>query len=344
LQAQIVPRKPVLEYCTGTWCQWCPCGENIIEQIILPNIPNAIVIGYHGPAGNQPYYPDPYSTFSGNSIISGLGFYSYPSGLVDRISSSPIDRDQWYSYLNTRLNISATVSISMLSKTYDQSSQTLRGTVSVTPLTQMTGMYKLNMILLEDSLVYAQEGNDECPGSSQWVHNNVVQAMVNGYLGEDLNTSSSWAAEQAISKTLNYVVPSNFLAQHCRLVAFVYKVSSPLSKGEIQQAEQWDLIDKIVSVERIVGVDLPDRFMLEQNYPNPFNPITTIQFSLPKQSTVVLSIFNSLGMEIEVLVKQQLPPGHYRTQWTPRDMPSGVYFYQLRSDQFNETKKLLLLR
>jgi len=90
--------------------------------------------------------------------------------------------------------------------------------------------------------------------------------------------------------------------------------------------------------------DIPIPYALYQNYPNPFNPLTTIQFSLPKETPVVLTIFNSLGMEIAVLVNEQLPPGHYRTQWSPRNNPSGVYFYQLRSSEFTETKKLLLLR
>ncbi|MCW8803920.1 MAG: hypothetical protein OQK57_05930, partial [Ignavibacteriaceae bacterium] len=52
-------RNPVLEYCTGTWCQYCPDGHAIIKNTILPNIPNAIIIGYHGPANGS----DPFSFF-----------------------------------------------------------------------------------------------------------------------------------------------------------------------------------------------------------------------------------------------------------------------------------------
>lgn len=99
----------------------------------------------------------------------------------------------------------------------------------------------------------------------------------------------------------------------------------------------------ITSVEEIENV-IPQSYSLQQNYPNPFNPITTIEFSIPKQSFVLLTIFNSLGMEIEVLVHEQLPPGNYRAQWSRQDAPTGVYFYQLRSQEFTDTKKLLLLR
>jgi hypothetical protein len=100
----------------------------------------------------------------------------------------------------------------------------------------------------------------------------------------------------------------------------------------------------VLTVVEVVDNNMPTEFVLKPNYPNPFNPITTIEFSIPKQGFVVLSIFNTLGMEIEVLLNQHLPAGHYRTQWTPRDIPSGVYFYQLRASEFNDTKKFILLR
>lgn len=249
-QAQLL-RNPVLEYCTGTWCQWCPCGDDIIENTILPNIPNSIIIGYHGPANSS---SEPFSFFSGNSIISALGFSAYPTGVVDRISAAPIGREQWYSYMNTRLNTSATVRIS-LSKTYDPGTRLMRGTIWVTPPGQLVGMYKLNLILLEDSLVYAQTGNASCYGDPNAIHMNVVREMINGYLGESLNTSSPWAANHTITKTLNYAIPTDFVSEHCRLVAFVYKVLSPLSTGEIQQAEQWPAATTVIPEPTLYAVD-----------------------------------------------------------------------------------------
>ena len=55
-------RNPVLEFCTGTWCQWCPCGDDMVLENILPNIPNAIILAYHG-AGS-----DPFRIFPGSGI------------------------------------------------------------------------------------------------------------------------------------------------------------------------------------------------------------------------------------------------------------------------------------
>jgi hypothetical protein len=97
------------------------------------------------------------------------------------------------------------------------------------------------------------------------------------------------------------------------------------------------------SVENISAA-LPDRYFLSQNFPNPFNPTTTIEFSLPKGSLVVLAIYNSVGLRLEVLVNEHLAAGFYCTQWNPRNIASGVYFYQLTTPEFTDTKKVLLLR
>lgn len=99
----------------------------------------------------------------------------------------------------------------------------------------------------------------------------------------------------------------------------------------------------LTSVQQVT-TDVPQVYALSQNYPNPFNPVTTIDFSIPEYSHVQLTVFNSLGTEIEVLIDDHLSPGYYRAQWVPTNIASGVYFYRLRSAQFTETKKLTLLR
>jgi len=97
-----------------------------------------------------------------------------------------------------------------------------------------------------------------------------------------------------------------------------------------------------VSVERENAV--PKKLALLGNYPNPFNPSTRIELALPNPRYAHLAIYNSLGIEIETLIKEYLPAGHFRIKCTPRDKPSGVYFYQMKAGDFVETKKLLLLK
>ena len=228
-------RNPVLEECTGTWCQWCPCGHTVMAQIQAA-IPNAIMIGYHGPVGSS----DPWDDFPGNQILSLLGFSGYPTAVIDR-TGAPLSRSAWSGTMNSRYNVPATVSITM-DKTFNKVTRELSADIHVTALESLTGEYKLSFLLLEDGLIYSQTGNGSCPGASNYVHNHVVRAMINGSNGEELNGVNPWNQGQTITKNIQYTVPSVVIPDSCELVAFVYKVVSPLYNGTIQQGEKWDLV------------------------------------------------------------------------------------------------------
>jgi len=88
----------------------------------------------------------------------------------------------------------------------------------------------------------------------------------------------------------------------------------------------------------------PAAYSLSQNYPNPFNPSTTISYELPSSSRVTLKIFNLLGQEIATLVDGQQDAGSHSLQWNAANVSSGVYFYRLQTENFSQTKKLMLLK
>ena len=89
---------------------------------------------------------------------------------------------------------------------------------------------------------------------------------------------------------------------------------------------------------------LPDKYGLFQNYPNPFNPITTITYSLPKNANVKLIVFDILGRQVRTLIDEQKSAGSYKVEFNASNLSSGVYFYRLQTDEFVQTKKLILLR
>jgi len=88
----------------------------------------------------------------------------------------------------------------------------------------------------------------------------------------------------------------------------------------------------------------PSEFVLSQNYPNPFNPSTKIKFTVPTTEYVNLTIFNSLGQEIQTLVQEEKSEGVYEVEFKSSNLPSGIYFYKLQAGDFVETKKMLLLK
>ena len=93
-----------------------------------------------------------------------------------------------------------------------------------------------------------------------------------------------------------------------------------------------------------VEVRVLDKFTLEQNYPNPFNPVTTIGYVLQEKSNAKVTILNSLGEEIAVLVNEEQDKGYHKVEFNGSKLTSGVYFYRLKAGEFISTKKMILLR
>jgi hypothetical protein len=89
--------------------------------------------------------------------------------------------------------------------------------------------------------------------------------------------------------------------------------------------------------------DLPTSFSLDQNYPNPFNPTTTIRYALPATSYVTLSVFNTLGQQVGTLVHDIQETGYHEVRFDGGNLASGVYFYRLKTGDFIQTRKMLLL-
>lgn len=88
----------------------------------------------------------------------------------------------------------------------------------------------------------------------------------------------------------------------------------------------------------------PHTFLLRQNFPNPFNPATSIQFDIPIQGQVKISIFDNAGRLISTLVDKLLAAGSYEVHWNATDNPSGVYYCKLFTQSYSATKKMMLIR
>ena len=90
--------------------------------------------------------------------------------------------------------------------------------------------------------------------------------------------------------------------------------------------------------------DTPLLFTLVGNYPNPFNPQTTIEYILENNSNIELSVYNASGQKIVCLVNGIVQEGKHSVSWNAKGFPSGLYFYRLNINGFNESKKMLLLK
>jgi len=94
---------------------------------------------------------------------------------------------------------------------------------------------------------------------------------------------------------------------------------------------------------------MPQGYSLQQNYPNPFNPVTTLKYSLVKESLVKITIYDLMGNVITNLINQNQIAGSKSVQWNAMDnqgrqVPAGVYLYSIIAGDFTQTKKMVLLK
>ncbi len=101
----------------------------------------------------------------------------------------------------------------------------------------------------------------------------------------------------------------------------------------ISSAENEKLMTKVI-----------DKYSLRQNYPNPFNPVTTIEYSIPKESKVSINVYDILGRRVRTLFDEVLAAGSYSVRFNGNGLASGVYFYELKADNYSSIKKLLLMK
>jgi hypothetical protein len=109
------------------------------------------------------------------------------------------------------------------------------------------------------------------------------------------------------------------------------------------------LIDDL-AFQGVVGIENKDQelvitdYVLEQNYPNPFNPSTNIAFSIPKASEVEIIIYDQLGREVDRLLQGLKNAGTHTISWSAENLPSGIYYYQLQTEDRALTRKMILMK
>lgn len=331
------PHNVLVEYCTGTWCQWCPCGKTALKELET-YMPNTVILAYHGAS------TDPWINFNGNGIISMLGMSAYPTGVLER-GNTPMDfSSSGFFELPFNRAMKAPVSpvkIDVTSKAYNPGTKQLDITLNSTALDNLTGQYKINLVVTEHNLVYNQTGNTYCVGGATYVHYWVVRNMVNTAAGENLNTGGTWTNGQAISKTFTTTLGASWIDANCDVIAFVYKDGSPLNtNAEVQQSIKTPIM--------VTGINDPTvaplSFELSQNFPNPFNPTTNIMFTVPKDGYASLKIYDITGKLVGTYLDEYVKAGRYNADFDGTQLASGVYFYTLIAGEFSDTKKMLMVK
>jgi photosystem II stability/assembly factor-like uncharacterized protein len=137
------------------------------------------------------------------------------------------------------------------------------------------------------------------------------------------------------------IIPTNIY--YSTIVWKFYLLNNTMFAGTIYSAV-WKAPLSYLTGVKTISTQIPGKFSLQQNYPNPFNPSTKISFSLPVNSFVKLSVYNLLGREVANLVNEKLSAGSYAYDFNGEVLSSGVYYYKMETENFSETKKMVLLK
>jgi hypothetical protein len=141
------------------------------------------------------------------------------------------------------------------------------------------------------------------------------------------------------SLTLNSVVSATVPYQN-----YTITVTAAENGGQRTHSRTWTLTVANIQGINNTGNDVPLIYALGQNYPNPFNPTTQIDYSLPKQTFVTISVFNLLGQEVATLVNSLKPAGVHEVTFNASDLPSGIYYYRIKAGDYTDARKMMLVK
>lgn len=153
-----------------------------------------------------------------------------------------------------------------------------------------------------------------------------------------LNAKSTQASASKKIEYPNLIFVNKFNEASYSLHSNPYKIHSS-SKYE----KNYSIESDNLKMENLIN-NSPQVFSLYQNYPNPFNPETKISFNILKSAFVKLTVFDNLGKEVETLVNENLQSGLHKVSFNGSILSSGVYYYILDIDGFNEVKRMMLIK
>jgi len=175
------------------------------------------------------------------------------------------------------------------------------------------------------------------------------------YICTDTNNATVLGASRQARFFNNNGFEGSYYRKYAKGIGLYHAYLHGLDGGTFYCTRQMILLGCVINgvmygdTSMLVGInqisnEIPDRHMLVQNYPNPFNPVTKIQYALPENSLVKITVYDALGKEVETLVDKIHTAGYYEAEWNAADYPSGVYYYKISAGDYSETKKMVLIK
>ncbi|MGC8864726.1 MAG: Omp28 family outer membrane lipoprotein [Bacteroidales bacterium] len=238
-------RIVLLEDFTGHKCVNCPEAAALAHQLSLAHSNQLVIIGVHAgffasPDASGNYTAD-YRTPEGNALNEYFGIMMYPTGLINRKpyhGTLRLTPDKWEAALEAALQGEPEAFIT-LKNYYNANQRKLQVQTKVKALSDLTGPINLTLCIIENDIVSPQKNNKTSvgpvPDILDYKHKHVLRACLNGVWGEPVNGGLDLTRNTYFSFNHSFVLPDNWNADHCEVVAFLHFTSGD-RKDEVIQA------------------------------------------------------------------------------------------------------------
>ncbi len=324
------PLKVLLENWTSSTCGPCASNNPALRAWIDAHYTNLVCVAYHvgwPSPGNDPMY-----LFNPTQSYDRRYYYSVnavPEGILQGLNTYIGSPFNWTAMSTLYTSYSSTTVASGISVTDTRiPPDSNKVNIVVTNYTALpAGTYYLRVMVVEKWIVYSSP-----PGSNgETVFENVFRKSLPTSTGTSISTAAG-----TYNFEFRYQIDPAWHDTSIATIAFI----------------QNDADHSILNTSRhgmVTGVtpntnDVPAQYSLGQNYPNPFNPTTNIKFNLPKDGFVTLKIYDILGNEIKTIVEGSHKAGQYDVMVDGTNFASGIYFYTLKTNDFMQTKKMIMVK
>lgn len=246
-----VTRKILIEDYTGHYCGQCPPAAEELHKIEVLYKGNIIGLAVHAGFFADPrhLYPTDFRNATGNAYdnLFGNSAAGNPNGLINRIgypTSTHIKSwSSWASSVNSLINTPATFQLK-LNNNFNPATRNLNTTITLTSLVKNTGIYKLVVLMSEDSIVAEQKDDRFNPSlMTNYIFNHVLRTSINSAWGDAVFLSGANTNDSIVKQYTNFYVNGAYKPEHCHVIAFVYDADpSSSSYHEVLQVEKESLI------------------------------------------------------------------------------------------------------
>ena len=345
-------KNVVLQDFTGAWCQFCPDGTAIMDDILAQN-PNVIGVATH--IGDAMEISD--GNTQATEFIGG-----YPSGLIDiykfdDIADVEVSRGQWSARTTQRQGMVAPVAVSIEGQSYDPGTRTITADVTASFKGTVSTEMRLNLWIIENGVTGTGSGYDQVnfyntqsghPYSGAgnpivgFVHNHTLRHMVGGAWGEAGSVPGPIVDGYTVTKTYSYVLPQFIDDTEVKLVGMVqqWDGTNPANRPIVNSEE----VGIVASINEV-----PEIGTVTRVYPNPFSDLTSIEFNLTENVDAEIYIYDMVGKRIATLASGFLNAGTHTVKWNGTTdfgnaAPNGVYTVMLSAQNQKIVSKVVLSR